>query len=108
MGALSKVAKIFNWRKKPNTFYSGFFEPSVPLFTSFGRDIFASDIIKTAIHRIAEAISKCTLKSVVVTKDPHTVKVAEDDLNILFCGKVNQYMTMRDFLYKVAFKTSRE
>jgi hypothetical protein len=108
VGALSKVAKIFNWRKKPNTFYNGFFEPSVPLFTSFGRDIFASDIIKTAIHRIAEAISKCTLKSVVVTKDPHTVKVAEDDLNILFCGKVNQYMTMRDFLYKVAFKTIKD
>ena len=90
-----------------NEIYNKLVTASAPVFTSYGRDIMLSDIVKTAIHRVAEEVSKCSFKSVVEKQNPHTVKVVDDEINTLFSGRINPLMTLKDFLYKVAFLTLR-
>jgi hypothetical protein len=62
----------------------------------------ASDIVKTAIHRIAEAVSKCVLRSIVEKANPRRVETADDDINALFAARVNPLATLKDYLYKAA------
>jgi hypothetical protein len=75
------------------------------VFSSFGKDITASDIVKTAVHRVAEEVSKCNLKSVTEAQNPRRIIVADDDINAVFAGRVNQLCGLKDFLYKVAYIT---
>ena len=75
------------------------------MFSSFGKDITASDIVKTAVHRVAEEVSKCNLKSVTEAQNPRRIIVADDDINAVFAGRVNQLCGLKDFLYKVAYIT---
>lgn len=104
MGTLGTVAKILNWGKSASKSYGKFITADSPLFTAYGRDILVSDIVKTAIHRIAEAVSKCELKSVIIKTSPSkTVESAKDEINALFASRVNPYMTLKDFLYKVGY-----
>ncbi len=110
MGTLNQISKMLNWGKNapvmPSNRYGGLIDFNSPVLKSeFGRDILISDIVKTAIHRIAEALSKCVLKSVVEKHDPHVIVPVNDEINALFAGKVNPFMTLKDFLYKTAFIT---
>lgn len=75
------------------------------LFSSFGNDIHASDIVRTAVHRVAEEVSKCQIKSVVEKYNPHTVVTQDDSINDVFSGRVNPLCDLKDFLYKVAWLT---
>jgi len=75
------------------------------LFSSFGNDIHASDIVRTAIHRVAEEVSKCQIKSVVERYNPHTVETQDDSINAVFSGRVNPLCNLKDFLYKIAWLT---
>ena len=106
MGTLDKIAKILNMDKPAHGVpRSQFVNFGAPLFSTQSRDIFASDIVKTAIHRIAEAVSKCVLRSVIVQDNPRSVTNANNEFNSLFRARVNPYMTTKDFLYKIAFLT---
>lgn len=73
------------------------------VFSSFGKSITASDIVKTAIHRVAEEVSKCSVKSVIEMQNPHRVTVADDDINAVLLSRVNPICGLKDFLYKVAY-----
>lgn len=106
MGTLGKVAKILDWGKTASKSYGKFVTADSPIFTAYGRDIMVSDIVKTAVHRVAEAVSKCQLKSVIAKNLPvRSVESAKDEINALFAARVNPYMTLKDFLYKVGYKT---
>lgn len=72
--------------------------------TSFGQDIYLSDIVKTAAHRIAEEISKAELRSVIRKANDKTVKYNDDDYNFIFQTEFNPLMTSRPFLYKLAWQ----
>lgn len=74
-------------------------------FTSFGNNPLASDLVKTGIHRICEEVSKCRIQSVIVRNNPKTITIQNDSINACFNGRVNPYMGMRDFLYKIAWQT---
>lgn len=101
MGTMNKIASIMGWNSQSSN-RSGLVALDKPLFSQFGKDIFASDIVKAAVHRIAEEISKCNLKSII---KKGTTKISDDELNALLSGKVNPLMTTKDFLYKVAYLT---
>lgn len=100
MGTINTaVASLMGW-SNGSTKRSQLAMLDKPLFSQFGKDIFASDIVKTAVHRIAEEISKCIVKSV-VQKDK--TQVNNDEINALFTSRVNPLMTSKDFLYKIAY-----
>lgn len=69
-------------------------------FSQFGNRITRSDMVKTAIFRVCEAVSKCEFKSVLEKQSPHRVEVLDDDINAVINGRVNPLCTMKDFLYK--------
>lgn len=70
------------------------------IFSSFGSDIKYSDIVKTAIHRVAEAVSKCDIKSVIERQNPKKIEVVNDDINAILSSRVNPMCALKDFLYK--------
>lgn len=107
MSTLATIGKLLFGGQSPGKKYSRIISTDAPLFSTFGRDISASDIVKTAIHRIAEAASKCVLRSVVEKTQPaHAIEPAADEINALFTGRVNGLVTLKDFLYKVAYLTT--
>lgn len=88
------VKKYQSWRNRQ--FVQNVLNDSQPVFESFGRDIFMSDIVNNCIDRIATEISKITVKSVVDTGE--VVKVQNDDLTRLFRFQPNPLQTTKDFL----------
>lgn len=110
MGTIGKIADIIGWgggkTARPDIRYGNYISNADPIIKAFGRDIFLSDIVKTAVHRIAEAVSKCYMQSVVVkTKPFRQIEIAADEINALFESRVNPLMPLKDFLYKVAYLT---
>lgn len=105
MGTIKKaIENLLGWTRT-NTFSNKFITANQVLFSSFGNDITASDIIKTAIHRVAEEVSKCNIKSVIEKSNPKTIEVLDDDINAVFSQRVNPLCGLKDFLYKVAYLT---
>lgn len=83
--------------------YSRMYQGNSPVFTSFGEDIYISDIVKQALHAIALETSKITLKSVIEKDIPHQIVVQQDSITRLFKYKPNPLMTTQEFFYKVAW-----
>lgn len=69
---------------------------SRPVFSQFGRDIYASDIVNNCIDRIATEISKIDVRSVVENGD--IVTEQNDDITRMFRFKPNPLQTSKDFL----------
>lgn len=92
---------IFDKLFRPNTVqtrYAGFLNNSTPLFSQFGRDIYASDVVQMDIDCIAQECSKLQPRHIRRTADgPVTI---DDSLNKLFKFAPNPLMTTRDFLEK--------
>lgn len=104
MGTLnSAIHNLLGW-SKTRVHKSRLIGNSV-VFSSYGQDIRVSDIVKTAIHRVCEEVSKCKIKSVIEHQNPRHIEVCDDDLNELFNYRVNPLCGMKDFLYKVAYLT---
>jgi hypothetical protein len=75
-----------------------------PLFSDTNGDVFASDIVKTAIHRICEEVSKCQIKSVrVVEEQTKITTINNDNINRTLSNWVNPFCVLKDFLYKLTF-----
>ncbi len=104
MGTLTNaIQTLLGWERAGK--YNRIVNANKVVFSSFGKDFTASDIVKTAIHRVAEEISKCTIKSVIETRNPHRVEIPDDDINAVLLGRVNPLCGLKDFLYKVAYLT---
>ena len=105
MGVLkTAIQNLLGWGKN-NIYSSRVINANNVLFTSYGSDIHASDIVATALHRVCEEVSKCKLKSIIEHDNPHTIDVPDDDINKVFNGRVNPLCGSKDFLYKVAYLT---
>lgn len=75
-----------------------FLNNTTPLFTQFGRNIYASDVVQMCIDCIAQECSKLQPRHIRRTTDgPVTI---DDSLNGLFKFSPNPVMTTRDFLEK--------
>lgn len=98
------IHNLLGWSRGSGCRHS-FIDGNKVLFTSYGRDIHASDIVATAIHRVCEEVSKCSLSSVIETQSPRKVTVADDDINAVLSRRVNPVCGIKDFLYKIAYLT---
>lgn len=97
------IQTLLGWHRQ--SVYSSRFINNSVAFSSFGNDVHYSDIVKTAIHRVASEVAKCDLRSVMETQNPRQIVVVDDDINAVFSSRVNQLCALRDFLYKVAYLT---
>lgn len=80
--------------------YAKMLDGTLPLFTQFGQNIYASDIVQMAIDRIATEMSKLQPRHIRV--DPSGIqKVPESKLNRLFQFAPNPLMTTADFIEKI-------
>jgi HK97 family phage portal protein len=81
-----------------------FLDNTYPLFSQFGRNIYASDVVQTCIDRIATELSKLRPKH--VRRDPSgkLLPVANDHINALFRSGPNEIMTTRDFIEKIIWR----
>lgn len=105
MGTLKNaIQSLLGWDKM-SAFDSRFINANKVVFSSYGNDIHVNDMVKTAIHRVAEEVSKCNLKSVINKSSPQRVEVADDDINAMFTSRVNPLCGLKDFLYKIAYLT---
>jgi hypothetical protein len=92
---LSKAVQAYrDWRKK--AVLRGILNDGTPVFTSFGKDIYASDVVNNCIDRIATEISKMNVMSVVETGNG--IRVQNDDITRLFRFKPNPLQSTPDFL----------
>jgi len=97
------IYDLLGWNSK--NAYNRLINTNKVLFTSYGNDIHASDIVKTAIHRVAEEVSKCNIKSVIEATNPRRTLIMDDDINAVFSARVNPLCGLKDFLYKLAYTT---
>ncbi|MBR4208692.1 MAG: phage portal protein [Lachnospiraceae bacterium] len=92
---LSKAVQAYrNWKYKG--MMQGIFSDSRPVFTSFGKDIYASDVVNNCIDRIATEISKMNVMSVVETESG--IRIQNDDITKLFRFRPNPLQSTPDFL----------
>lgn len=107
MGAIkdffSNLFGIGKAKKSATHLYTQMLNNLYPVFSDFGNDIYVSDIVKAAVHAIAEEVSKFSLTSVTLKNDPKQVLINKDAFNSLFSGRPNPLMIQKDFLYKTAY-----
>lgn len=84
--------------------YADFLSGNTPLFSQFGRNIYASDVVQTCIDRIATECSKLQPKHIRRDKTGKIVPLPGDNLNSLFRVAPNELMTTRDFLEKIIWQ----
>lgn len=74
-----------------------------PIFSQFGENIYASDVVQNCIDVIATEISKLMPKH--IRTDANNMRLMPNtSLNRLFKFAPNEFMTTRDFLEKVTWK----
>ena len=76
---------------------------SYPVFSQFGNNIYASDIVQMAIDRIATEVSKLQPKHIRTDSDG-IQSIPKNSINRLFKFAPNPIMTTRDFLEKIVWK----
>ena len=94
---------IFKRKKKvvaPISYDAHLFKTTLDLFTDFGDNINASDIVKICIDRIATHSAKLKPRYV-KTEDDKTVQEKKGNLAYLLKFQPNPLMTPFDFIYKV-------
>lgn len=74
-----------------------------PVFTSFGNNIYASDIVQNVIRRVCSEMSKLEPHHVVTGADGMQVIKAGSELNRLFRFGPNPLMNTSDFLARVTY-----
>lgn len=94
--------KIFGGKELPpaskETTQFEFMNNFSPVFTSFGNDPYASDIVRSAIHTIATNAAK--LKPKHVRRSGGDVMNVGGQIERLLSLRPNQFMSAYDFLYK--------
>ena len=72
-----------------------------PVFSQFGNDVYAADIMQQCMGCIADEMSKLQLSHII--KKGGKEELAASKLNRLFEYGVNEYMTTADFLAKITY-----
>ena len=101
---IKKLLKIGKYNTKIQNSFNRLISLDGPLISNFGKDIYVSDIVKTAVHRIAEEVSKSYLRSVIQkVSNSGKIKINDDDYNFIFTTRFNRLMTSHDFMYKLGY-----
>lgn len=84
--------------------YAKFLDNSTPLFSQFGRNIYASDVVQMCIDKIATECSKLQPKHIRTDSSGKLVSAPDKGLNRLFRCAPNELMTTHDFIEKTIWK----
>lgn len=79
--------------------YAKMLDGVYPVFSQFGQDVYASDIVQMAIDCIATEISKLQPRHIKTAADGEQT-IPDSSINRLFKFSPNQFMTTADFLEK--------
>ena len=96
--------KIFNFAKKKvrNYVYAKMLNGNTPVFSSFGKDIYASDIVKACIRCKSNEISKLQPKHI-RNVDEDKQEIVKSSINRLLKFSPNPLMTSKEFLEKITW-----
>jgi len=105
---VSKIG-IFNFLKgakktMQNMKYAKMMNGYTPVFSQFGNDVYASDIVQNAISIICNDMSKLLPKHIRIDPKTGMQTVENDELNRLLKFGPNQLMTTSDFISKIVFQ----
>lgn len=104
MGVFSALKGFANHRRQMT--YAKMMNGMVPVFSSFGNDVYASDIVKNAIRCISAEMSKLNPQHIRV--DPNGMQhVVNSDINRLLKYGPNPLMSTSDFLEKIVYMRER-
>lgn len=96
--------KIFK-KKATDTYnnkkYAKMFNGTTPIFSQFGKNIYASDVVQQAINCIAQEMKKLNPTHIIIEKDTH-VPSRKDIQEIL--DYPNDLMTISDLIEKVVWQ----
>lgn len=94
------LSSVVNKEAARQYHYAKMLSGSTPVFSQFGQDIYASDVVQICIDKTAAEISKLTPKHIRVDKN-NKQTIPNSPLNRLFEYGPNELMTTRDFLEKI-------
>lgn len=83
--------------------YAKFMNGYAPIFSQFGRDVYASDVVQTCIDIIATECSKLQPKHI-RTDSNGMMQNVNSEINRLFKFAPNELMTTRDFIEKIIWQ----
>lgn len=102
MGLLKKIfgnSGVISQKKYKQ--YMKMLNGDIPIFSSYGKNIYSSDLVQSAIRTIANEVSKAQLRSLIKEENSIMDTMPKDSLNELFKCEPNPFMTMSDFLEKI-------
>jgi len=100
MGILQGFKNIF---APKNLSYAKLLDSHTPIFSQFGQNVYASDVVQICVDIIASECSKLQLRHIRTNVDG-TQTVPKSSYNRLFKFAPNELMTTRDFLEKVIWQ----
>lgn len=92
----------FRSKQQKKYHYINMMNGSTPIFSQFGNDIYASDIVQGCIRCIATAIGKCSPRHI-KTDEQGMQKTVKGSINRLLHFQPNPFMTTTDFLEKIVY-----
>ena len=97
---MALLSGLFNKNKNNQYTYAKMIDGSIPAYSQYGQDIYASDVVQMAIDCIATEISKLQPRH--IRTDNNDMQITpKTSINRLFKFSPNKIMTTGDFLEKV-------
>jgi HK97 family phage portal protein len=100
--ALKDLIKNIFTKDNTHKQYAKFLDGYAPIFSQFGRDIYASDVVQSCIDIIATECSKLAPKHIRTDNNGMQQNV-KSSLNRLMKFSPNELMTTRDFIEKIVW-----
>jgi len=97
------LSSIVNKESNQQLQYAKMLDGSYPVFSQFGHDVYASDVVQMAIDCIATEISKLQPRHIRTDNDGGQ-STPKSSINRLFKFSPNPIMTTRDFLEKITWQ----
>lgn len=101
MGVFEALKSMRTIQKKHQ--YAKMMRGLTPVFSTFGDDIYASDIVKNAIRRIASEMGKLNPRHIVINPNTGLQTVINDEITTLLKYGPNPLMTTSDFMEKIVY-----
>lgn len=102
MGWFDTVKSMFN-KQRPSNSSLASINGNIPIYSQFGQNVYASDVVQQAIACIAQEVSKLTPRHIRFDKNDMQTTVY-DSINDLFEYGPNELMTTKDFLEKITWQ----
>lgn len=101
MGFFDFIGKIFKGKKETKYSIADYLEGRYPLYSQFGNDIYASDVVQQAINSIVTEISKLDPLHVRTVRNGEHIPVDGNIQSVL--DNPNPLMTTCDFIEKIVW-----